>query len=64
MGRGADSRRLIQLVTAAGGGVRRTARGHWAVTGPAGTVFVTSDMGEPRAWRNALAKLRRVGLAV
>lgn len=61
---GNDLRRLIKALEAQGFTVTRTGNGHWLVRNADGLAVVTlaGTASDHRAWRNALARLKRAGL--
>ncbi len=58
-------REIIRRARRQGWTVRQTARGHFKFYAPNGVdlVVVGSHLGDPRASKNALAELRKRGLA-
>lgn len=61
-----DAARIIRAVRKAGGDVGLTANGHLRVVGPDGrSTVVGSKYGCPRAFRNAMSKIRNhTGMAL
>jgi predicted RNA binding protein YcfA (HicA-like mRNA interferase family) len=59
-----EQRSLIRALEAQGFTVERTRKGHWLVRNAAGRAVVTMSgtSSDHRAWRNALARLKRAGL--
>ncbi|HEX2745519.1 MAG TPA: hypothetical protein VHO07_02965, partial [Streptosporangiaceae bacterium] len=55
--RSKEARELAAAITAAGGSVALTTRGHLKITGPAGTANVASDLATGRTLANTWATI-------